>query len=219
MSGTTHKLETFGTFVDSHYLLVSRPNAAAPAKSADGRHVISLTRLVDNEYRWDATVDFALGGVHPSEVAAVITRLIAGGEGRTEHDVLADLAASAPRTSAALGAMFSLDSLRPTPHVDGTTATTVGITVHADNLKRRFPALAEYVHRYLEPARYRFILTDRAGVPFLDVRIDIRHPPAARAKGHASRAADQTEAYDQRLARHGITATSESSSGRRPGTW
>ena len=31
-------------------------------------------------------------------------------------------------------------------------------------------------------------------------------------------AADQTEAYDQRMARHGINATSESSSGRRPGT-
>jgi hypothetical protein len=168
MSGATRKLETFGTFADGRYLLVSRPNPPAPAKPADGRHSIALTRLPDNEYRWDATVDFALGSVHPNDVATVMTRLIAGGEGRSEHDVLADLAASAPRTSAALGALFSLDSLRPVPYADGTTVTTVGITVHADNLKRRFPAFAEYVRRYIEPARYRFLLTDRAGVPFLE---------------------------------------------------
>jgi hypothetical protein len=168
MSGTTRRLETFGTFVDGHYLLASRPNPPAPAKPADGRHVVSLSHLNDSEYRWDATVDFALGAAHPSDIAAVIARLIAGGEGRTEHDVLADLSASAPRTAAVLGTVFSLDSLRPVSLADGSTATTVGITVHADNLKRRYPSLGEYVRRYVEPSRYRFLLTDRAGVPFLE---------------------------------------------------
>jgi hypothetical protein len=168
MSGTTRRLETFGTFADGRYLLVSRPNPPAPAKPADGRHVVALTRLIDNEYRWDASVDFALGAVHPNDVAAVITRLIAGGEGRSERDVLADIAASAPRTAAALGTVFSLDSVRPVTFVDGTTTTTVGVTVHADNLKRRYSSLAEYVRRYVEPTRYRFVLTDRAGVPFLE---------------------------------------------------
>jgi hypothetical protein len=168
MSGTTRRLETFGTAVDGRYLLTSRPNTPPLAKAGDGRHVSTLLRVVDNEYRWDTTVDFALGSVRPSEIAAVITRLIAAGEGRSEHDVMADLAASAPRTSIALGSVFSLDSLRPVPHPDGTTAATVGITVHGDNLKRRFPAFAEYIKKYLEPSRYRFVLTDHAGVPFLE---------------------------------------------------
>ncbi|MFL5606744.1 MAG: hypothetical protein ACJ8AD_09890 [Gemmatimonadaceae bacterium] len=168
MGGATRRLETFGTFVDGHYLLASRPNVPAPAKPADGRHVVSLTHLVDNEYRWDATVDFALGSAPPSEIAALIARLIAGGEGRTDHDVQADVAASAPRTATALGTVFSLDSLRPVSLADGTTSTTVGVSVHSDVLRRRYPSLSEYVHRYLEPSRYRFLLTDRAGVPFLD---------------------------------------------------
>lgn len=168
MSGATRRLETFGTFVDGHYLLVSRPNLPAPAKPADGRHVVTLTHLNDSEYRWDATVDFALGAVPPSEIATLIARLLAGGDGRADHDVQADLAASAPRTAAALGTVFSLDSLRPVTYVDGTTTTTVGITVHSDLLKRRYPSLAEYVRRYVEPSRYRFVLTDRAGIPFLE---------------------------------------------------
>jgi hypothetical protein len=168
MSGPTRRLETFGTFVDGHYLLVSRPNIPAPAKPADGRHVVTLTHLIDGEYRWDAAVDFAVGAVHPTDIATLISRLIAGADGRTEHDVLADLTASAPRTSAALATVFTLDSLRPVNLADGTTTTTVGISVHSDNLRRRYPSLAEYVRRYVEPSRYRFVLTDRAGVPFLD---------------------------------------------------
>jgi hypothetical protein len=168
MSGTTRRLETFGTFADGRYLLASRPNPPAPAKPADGRHVVTLTHLIDNEYRWDAAVDFALGAVRPSDIAAVITHLIAGGEGRAERDVLADIAANAPRTAAALGTVFSLDSLRPVTSGDGTTTTTVGVSVHADNLKRRYPSLAEYARRYVEPTRYRLVLTDRAGIPFLE---------------------------------------------------
>lgn len=168
MSGNVRRLETFGTFADGHYLLASRSAPPAPAKAADGRHSITLTHLTDSEYRWDASVDFALGAVHPNEVAAVITRLLAGGEGRTEHELAADVAASAPHTAAALGTLFSLDSLRPVMLADGTTSMMVGISVHGDNLKRRYPALAEYARRYIEPARYRFVLTDRAGVPFLE---------------------------------------------------
>jgi hypothetical protein len=168
MSGTMRKLETFGTFVDGRYFLASRPNPPAPSKPADGRHVTSLTHLTDNEYRWDAVVDFALGSVRPSEVAAVISRLIASGEGRTETEARADIAASAPRTAAALGTLFSLDSLHPVPLADGTTLVTVGISVHSDNLRRRYPSFAEYVRKYIDPARYRFTLTDRAGVAFFE---------------------------------------------------
>jgi hypothetical protein len=168
MSGAVRKLETFGTFVDGRYFLASRPNPPAPSKPADGRHVTSLARLTDNEYRWDTTVDFALGSVRPSEVAAAISRLIASGEGRTEHDVRADIAASAPRTATALGTLFSLDSLHPVPLADGTTMVTLGITVHSDNLRRRYPSFAEYAHKYIDPARYRFTLTDRAGTPFFE---------------------------------------------------
>jgi hypothetical protein len=167
-AGTVRLLETFGSYADGRYLLASRPGVPAPARPADGRHVTTLARLSDNEYRWETTVDYALGSVRPVDVAAVVSHLIASAEGRTERQARADLAASAPRTSAVLGGLFSLDTLRPTPLPDGTTAVTLGIAVHSDLLGRRYPAFGDYVHKYVDPARYRFTLTDRAGVPFLD---------------------------------------------------
>jgi hypothetical protein len=168
MSGNVRLLETFGSYADGRYLLAARPNPPAPMRPADARHAITLSRLSNNEYRWDASVDFALGAVRPADVATVISRLLAGGEGRAEQELRADLLSASPRASAVLGTLFSLDSLRPVALPDGSTSMTVGIGVHGENLRRRYPALADYVHKYLDPARYRFLLTDRTGAPYLD---------------------------------------------------
>ncbi|MDB4886705.1 MAG: hypothetical protein JWN79_2143 [Gemmatimonadetes bacterium] len=168
-SGAVRLLETFGSASDGRYHMSSRAMAPAPARPGDGRHATTLSRLSDNEYRWDTAVDFALGSVRPSDIAAVITRLLTSGEGHTERDARALLAASAPRTSAALGTAFTLDTLRPVPLADGSTAVTVGISVHSDQLRQRYPAFGDYVRRYADPARYRLLVTDRAGVPFIEV--------------------------------------------------
>jgi hypothetical protein len=168
-SGNVRLLETLGTLADGRYHLSSRPSVPAPVRPADARHVISLARLSDNEYRWETTVDYALGNVHPVDVAAVVTRLIAAGEGRTERELRADLASSAPRTSAALGTVFSIDSLRPVPLADGSTAVTLGIAVSAAPLDHRLPAFAGYLHKYVEPASYHLVVADRAATPYLDI--------------------------------------------------
>lgn len=168
MSGNVRVLETSGTNSEGKYLLASHSGVSAPARLADARHVTTLSRLSDNEYRWDTGVDFALGSARPADVASVVSRLIAAAEGHTERELRADLAASAPRASAALGTLFSLDSLRPTQLADGSTAVTLGVAVHSDLLKRRYPAFGEFVHKYVDPAQYRFVLADRAGVPYLD---------------------------------------------------
>lgn len=169
LTPTVRLLETFGTYTDAgRYSLVSRAGAPAPVRPADGRHVTTLARLSDSEYRWDTTVDYALGAVRPGDVAAAVSRLISSGEGRGEREVRADLATHAPRTSAALGSLFRLDSLRPSLLPDGTTAATAVISVHSERLRGRYPLFAEFVRKYIEPARYRFTLTDAGGTPFLD---------------------------------------------------
>ena len=169
-SGVVRILETTGAHVDNKYVMSSRRGVAAPVKPADGRHVTTLSRLSDNQYRWDTTVDFALGSARPNDIALVVSRLLAAGEGLGEREARADLAASMPRTAAALGTVFSLDSLRPTPLADGTTAVTLGISVHSEQLRQRFPAFGDYVHHYVDPARVRFVLTDAAGVPYLEAQ-------------------------------------------------
>jgi hypothetical protein len=167
-SGAVRLLETQGAFADGRYTLASRSSVQAPRNPADARHVTTLSKLSDNEYRWDTTVDFAVGSVRPSEIATVMSRLIASAERSSEREARANLLAAAPRTSSALGTAFSLDSIHATTLADGSTAVRLVIAVRSDLLRRRYPAFADYLRRYVEPARYRFVVSDRAGVPFID---------------------------------------------------
>ncbi|MEO8561870.1 MAG: hypothetical protein ABI601_07330 [bacterium] len=174
VSGDVRLLETHGAFADGRYQLASRSGVAAPRNPGDGRHVITLSRLSSNEYRWDAAVDFALGSVRPRDVSDVAARLIASAERQTERQARADLMASAPRTSAALGLAFALDSLHPTPLADGSTAVTIGIAMRSDLLTRRYPAFGDYMRRYVDPARFRVLISDRAGIPFIEATANDR---------------------------------------------
>ena len=45
----------------------------------------TLSKLADSQYRWDTTVDFALGGARPNDVALVISRLLIDDEGPGER--------------------------------------------------------------------------------------------------------------------------------------
>ena len=86
----------------------------------------------------------------------------------TERDARVDLTASAPRAAVVLSNVFTLDSLHPTPLADGTTAVVVGISVHSEHLKQKYPAFGDYVHRYVDPARLRIVITDASGAPFFE---------------------------------------------------
>ena len=167
-SGVVRILETAGAHVDGKYVMNSRRGLPVPARPADGRHVTTLSRLSENQYRWDTSVDFALGSARPKDLALVVSRLLTAGEGLGEREARADLLASTPRTAAILSTAFSLDTLRPTPLQDGSTAVTLGIAIRSDQLKHRFPAFGDYVHRYVDPARIRLVATDAAGATYLE---------------------------------------------------
>jgi hypothetical protein len=102
-------------------------------------------------------------------VATIISRLFAAGEGRSERELRAELAATAPRTAAALGGVFTLDSLSPTQLADGSTAVTVGIAIHSAPLRHRLPAFAEFIRKYVEATSYHAVIADRAAMPFVDI--------------------------------------------------
>ncbi len=169
-SGAVRLVEAIGSNVDGKYVIDARRGANAPVKLADSRHITTLSRLSPDQYRWDTSVEFALGSVGAKDVALVIARLISAAEGLGEREARANILASAPRTAAVLGSVFTIDTLHPTSLPDGSTAVTLGISLHSENLKPRFPAFAEYVHRYIDPARFRFLLFDRAGAPYLDAQ-------------------------------------------------
>ena len=169
-SGAVRVLESFGTHAEDKYIFTSHRNVAPPAKPGDGRHVTMLTRLSDNQYQWDTSVDFAIGAARPSEIALVVSRLLTAGQGLTEHEARTELARSLPRTSAVLGALFSMDTLRPVLLADGSTAVSMSIGIHSEAFLQKYPAFGDYVRRYMDPARYHFVVSDAAGNPYIDLQ-------------------------------------------------
>jgi hypothetical protein len=169
-SGAVRLMEIQGAFQNGRYTLSAHTGVPAPRNPADGRHVITLSKLSDGEYRWDTAVDFAVGSIRPTDAAAVLSRLVASAEGKTESEARAELVSWAPRTSAALAQAFSLDSLVPTKLADGSTAVTIVIGVRSDRLRQRYPAFGDYLRKYVDPARYRVVATDAEGTSFFEAR-------------------------------------------------
>jgi hypothetical protein len=115
-------------------------------------------------------VDFAIGAARPSEIALVVSRLFTAGDGLSEREARTEVAKSLPRTSAVLGALFSLDTLRPVQLSDGSTATTIAVGVHSEEFRQKFPAFGDYVRRYVDPARFHVMVSDAAGNQYLDIQ-------------------------------------------------
>ncbi len=169
-SGAVRLMEIQGAYQNGRYTLSAHPAVPAPRNPADGRHVITLSKLADGAYRWDTSVDFAIGSIRPADVGAVVSRLLTSAEGKTEAEARAELASWAPRTSAALAQAFSLDSLVPTKLADGSTAVTVVVAMRSDLLRQRYPAFGDYMRKYVDPARYHVLATDPSGTPFFEAR-------------------------------------------------
>lgn len=159
-----------GGLEGTHYEFDSRPTVVRPPRLGDSRHLITLARLSPNEYVWDTSVDFSLGTVSASAVADFTAALLGAAEHGTDAELRADYRAAAPRATAVLGTLFSMDSIQTTPFSDGTTAVTLVVGIHADSLEARFPAFGHYVGRYTNPAHYHVSLTDHSGAIWFDVR-------------------------------------------------
>jgi hypothetical protein len=163
-SATVRTLAYHGTFTDDQYRMTgARPNALPSAtKAADTKHLINLTQLAPEEYRWDVVVDHSMGTSGASNVAGIFNGLFASAERRTEPAFRADYRSTLPRTTATLGRLFAIDSIRTTPRNDGSTLVDLVIRIQPDSLRPKYPLFASYVRKYVSPAVTRAVLRDRA---------------------------------------------------------
>jgi hypothetical protein len=160
-----------GRFENGKYQLDAAPVVAYPARPAESRHVIHLTKLSDDaEYAWDTEVPFAMGSVKASEVGAFFAAMLAAAEGRGEKEVRADIAATIPRASAVLGQLFTIDSIRTTHFPDSSTLATFAVRMHPEGVEGRFPFFARYMRSYAVTTKLSFTLTDRDSVAYVDCR-------------------------------------------------
>lgn len=186
--GDTRELVVHGAMVDGHYAMASVPRAPRPSAPGESRHTIFLTRFGDGGYAWDTGVEFAIGPVSASGLAATVTALLAEGAGRTGDELRADYRGAFPRTTAVLGELFAADSLRATRRGDGATTVALDVTMRPDGIRARLPHFAAFLDKYVGPSSWRLTMDDVDGARWLD------------ARGDGMRAALRLAAADGRLA-------------------
>ena len=142
---------------------------AAATRLGDTRHTIALERLAPDTYRWETNVDLAVGTITAEGITSMVSALFRSPDGRTDREVRDDYAAAFPRTSAAFGRGFAVDSLRILPGALGTTSVSLSLGFHPETMRTTFPAFASYLDKYLGPARYHVTLTDPAGSALLEI--------------------------------------------------
>lgn len=160
-----------GVSSEGRYRFTPRVEAPYPDRLADARHLTQLTKLANNgEFEWRTAVDFAVGTMSPTDWRTGFRALLGSAEGRTDADLRADLRSTLPRTTAALGRMFALDTLHSQRLTDGTTAITIVTTLHPEWLREGFPLYAKFISKYLGPAAWQIVLRDGQNARWMDIR-------------------------------------------------
>ncbi len=157
-----------GVFSYDRYIVNAKLSTNPPDAITESREIVRLRKLSPNEYEWFTNVDVALGRIQAKNIADVLAAGLAGGEGRSSAAVRADYTASFPRTAAALGRLFRMDTLRATPDSDGATTYDLAIKLTPEILKPTMPHYAAYVDKYFSKGRYRITLTDKTGARWFD---------------------------------------------------
>ena len=164
----TKALTARGGLTDRGYRFEIAPERSAPLKLGDTRHAITLRKLSDNEFRWNTTVDFAMGSLTAADAAAMLVDLLASGHGHDAAALRANAHAGFPRSSAVLARVFSIDSLTIRPGAQGTSTIIMTLGIRAEGLRATAPHFADYITKYVSRSRYRFSLTDRACAMYFD---------------------------------------------------
>jgi hypothetical protein len=154
---------------DGRYALEPLALPTRIQRTGETRHRITLERTGSDAYRWDTHVDIGVGSLRSDDVAAALEALLAAPEGRAERAVRADYRGAFPRTTAAFGRGFSLDSVSIVPGAQGTTTVTLRFGFRPERMRPAFPLLADYLDKYLKPAKYHLVVSDYSAVPLFDV--------------------------------------------------
>src|SRR5581483_8365943 len=114
-------------------------------------------------------VDLAIGSITAEEMSNLISMLFRAADGRSEAALREDYRTAFPRGAAAFGRGFSIDSLHVTPGALATTIVTISDGFHPDQMKASYPELTRYLDKYLGPAKYHFVISERGGPALMDV--------------------------------------------------
>ncbi len=155
-----------GAFESGKYRLFDDPTAGVPTHVGETQQVIRLEQTGKGEYEWTTRAVGAVGSITGDDLARVLSTLLSASAIHTDADLRAEYRLAFPKTTAALGQLFSLDTLRT--QANG-TITLVAVS-HPDAMASRYPAFAKYLKKYVEPTRFHSTLRDKSGATWLDVK-------------------------------------------------
>ncbi len=159
-----------GIFATDRYVVKATLSNTLPDALTESREIIRLKKLADSEYEWYTNVDVALGRMRAQDLTNVIARILASGEGKSPAAIRADYNSSLPRTVAALGRLFTIDTLKTVLDAEGATTYDIAIRLTPATLKATMPNYAQYIDKYISKGRYRVTLTDRTGARWFEAR-------------------------------------------------
>ncbi|MDQ3698821.1 MAG: hypothetical protein M3373_12495, partial [Gemmatimonadota bacterium] len=166
----TRTLEVAGGPDDGVYRLRVDAGVPEPRLTGEYRRLTTLRTLGDAEYEWHVRDELAIGAVRTRDLRRAVTAAFQGLERSREPAIRATYRAELPRTTAALGRLFTLDSMRTTPDGDGATGVTIAATMHVERLEREFPLYARYLEKYASPVAYRVLVYDDEGAPWWEAQ-------------------------------------------------
>jgi hypothetical protein len=159
-----------GVFSVDRYIVSTKLTTTPPDALTESREIVRLRKLKDNEYEWFTNVEVAIGSIAAKGMTDVLAAALAGGEGKSPSAIRANYTTAFPRTVAALGRLFTIDTLRAVPDSDGATTYDIAIRLTPDILKATMPHYAAYVDKYFSKGKYRITLTDKTGARWFDAR-------------------------------------------------
>lgn len=160
-----------GYYAGGRYHLAVRNPPDRLEQVADAAHSTRLRRLGRDEYEWATSADFVVGHTPPNGLPAVVARALLAAERKGDAGVRADYRSSFPRTTAALGRLYTIDSLRVSRDAEGASLMAITIRADPERLRRTHPALADYMKKYLDRTTSRILITDRGGAPWFEMRV------------------------------------------------
>ena len=157
-----------GHFSIDRYIVNAALTNTSPDALTESREIVRLRKLSGNEYEWFTNVEVAIGRIGAKNIADVIAATLAAGEGKSSAAIRANYNAAFPRTVAALGRLFTIDTLRTTTDGEGATTFDIAIKLTPDILKATMPHYAAYIDKYISKGKYRIVLTDQTGAHWFD---------------------------------------------------
>jgi hypothetical protein len=167
-TNNTHTLFGDASFTNGRYLFTNAPSADPLHNLADGRHIMRLRKITDDQYEWFTGVDFAIGPISATDVGNVISLWLASAEGHSAQQLRADYIKNFPNTTTALGRLFTIDTLISVRDATGANTVYMGIQITPDGIRSTLPHYADYIDKYVKRLRFRFSLVDATGAKWFD---------------------------------------------------